>query len=311
MGLSSIKKMCRYFLVLVLFASVIVSTVSCKGENDLEEFFAEWEPEIDPNIAIADFYNDILTVGNKTYDLELLSQAQYFSPNEMIVIRDGLLYVMQTHYNREPEREYELRITIHSIDLETLEVKRRYIGEYCSIEAQEQTGEISYVKVYYSDGKIILYDKFVMTVLDIDTYIAKDYPAEEFVYPYKYVIDNVNGEGVQYCVYDRIKIASEDEERVITVDYVAQRNEYVRSLTEIEYGFPYFQKNLMESFFGAIATNLYTIIDDKIYLLTSFPDQDGEENVLVFSYDFPEDKFTFLHHNFSSYNSATYLIPAE
>ena len=103
------------------------------------------------------------------------------------------------------------------------------------------------------------------------------------------------------------ELKTELEERIITVKDMAERNDYIKSLTDLKATWYVFgiQKPL-KSF-----PSKFFVINDDIYIIGVVYDRNGESNCVVFRYNYVDDTYTFLYHSFHSANSITDVIPIE
>lgn len=305
----------------VLFSSVVlsflISFTSCMMINDSKEIFADWQSEDQPNICYVDFNgNNTVLFGDNSVELVTADDMDFLSNHRALVKIGDLVYCISRYIKVKEDDSlfgvYKHNFNIVCIDLVTLEKSILYTHYANPLNSNvpyksSLSGE---AKVIYGNRKITFFDGIGAYVFDIATSQVEKIELSEF-YSYSaaqfeidmrsWLIDEFNRP------YQTFAITSPNDKRVITIDYMAQRHEYVKQLVDVRHyeGFPE-SRDLMENFFQSIY-----VFGDEIYLECMFFDYDGEQNTIFFSYDYATDTFTFLNHFFSSDYPHVYLIPIE
>ena len=318
------KKIITIVACSVLMCMLLTYCGECiKGicKNGLAEVLDAWEKEADPNIAIFDEReNSVIVNGDKIYLDEALKDHYENTWDELILcIRDNKIYGI--HPKDCTKAKYT--VEIYSIDIETNEVDIVYTTEFGPGESGGLVNHLSYKTVYYLNGVIVMCDGYRMVSYEIDTREVKELNPEDFSLPEKeYLIErmfidvesiendgNKTNPSSQKIDNKAIKIVSESEERVITVDYMAQRHPYVKELMDLgTFRNPFGKVDPLKVFFSKGDTY---VINGKIYLVCRVLDNDGESSGLVFSYDYEKDQFTYIDYVFSIDVPYLIVIPVE
>ena len=192
--------------------------------------------------------------------------------------------------------------------IKTNEFKILYTSEFAPKETGEEKNYLSRTTACYNNGKILMYDGGRTVSYDITTGIVDELTADDFSYPkYEHSLEFIYDEDGER-VYKSVKIKSKNEERTITIDYMAEKSPYVRELVNI---------GVIDSIYGDVDPLEFFIgsgscvINDKIYLICRVLDNDGESNGLVFSYDYDTDQFTFIYHVFSMDYPKLRVVPND
>ena len=287
---------------------VLYYCISCIigiGKNGLAEIFDTWEKENDPNIAVYDERKDIVIVNGQTISLEeCLGKYYKNTSNDLIIcVKDSKIYGVHS-YNFS-QREYD--VDLYSFDITENEFEVLYTGKFGPGESDRPIKNLSYDTICYSNNTIIFTEGYHLVSYKIDTGEVEELNPQDFSQPKKeYSVERIYDEN-GYIDFKAIIIKSETDERKISVDYMAQRHPYVQDLLNIGVlRNPLGKIDPLEAFFYDSF-----VINDKIYLVCDVLDNDGESNGLVFSYDYSNDQFTFIHHVFSMDVPDITVIPNE
>jgi len=302
------RKLILIILTFILFFIVLLNIVSIVyPTNSMEDFFEAWQVTNDSSVAIVDDRAETITFNEKTVNVRAILKKYYSNPDlhTLLLKSDWKLYGIHA-YNFTDEVYYET-IDLYAIDLETESLEVLYTSPYCPRENADSYEKLRNVEVHYSNRNIIVYDGTVVTKYNIDTSSVENLPPTELSYPKKpYTVETVNDNNGE-IYWKKCKIISESGERMISVEYMAQKHEYIHKLLE-------FGKH--KTLFGTIDPlerffyNSY-VINEKIYLVCCILDRDGERNATVFSYDYKSETFEFIYHGFSGGIPRIYLIPNE
>ena len=293
---------------LMLCAILLLISISLNScgilTNSLDGFFAEWERRFDPNVAIVNQHSGTICIDGKVLALDMIIDEYYGQSNSSIgtilaIVGDKIYGILEYYY-------YNIRI--YSVDIHTEQMEVLYQENVApkNEELYRDGWGAFHVEQYYSCRNIVACDGAVIITYDIDTGEVEHKPPEEFTYPVaQYTIED-KGEGLNFD-FDRVVIINGEEKRTITVEYMAERHEYVRRLLEL---------GELKGFFGTIdplESFFYTpaVVGDKIYLICKVLEKDGGANGLVFSYDFKTDSFDFLYHQFFGDEVHLSVIPRE
>lgn len=287
--------------VISLICCITVSMLLCScglirgiGKNGLADVFDTWEEDNDANIAIFDRRKDIIRVDGKVISLSHVLGKNYENTHQEIIVcvRHNRIYGI--HVYNAKQREYTA--DIYSIDITTNEFEILYTRKFDLDESVGTIKYLSYETVYYSNNAIVIYDGYHVISYRIDTNEVKELNQEDFSPPKKeYFVERIYDE-TGNINFKEIKVKNEAEERIVSVNYMSQRHQYVKELLEIG-----IIKNPIEEidplkyfFFDNF------VINDNIYLICRVLDNDGESNALIFSYDFEKDTIKFIYHDFSN-----------
>ena len=292
------------------------------GRNDLADVLDAWEKEADPDIAIFDGINTVIFKGNRIYLDEAVKDHYENAWNDLLLcVKNNKIYGIHS-YNYK-QSEYGYTVDIYSIDITTNSFEVLYTDNFGVDESGGAKYYLSYKSVYYQDGTIVMCDGLRGVSYSIDTGDAEEFDSADFSMPKKeYSIETVFGEAEEIEIHGNrsdisgepidhkaIKIVAESEERVITVDYMAQRHPYVKELVNMGvFRNPLGEVDPLERFF--CASDVY-VINEKIYLVCRVLDYDGESSGLIFSYDFETDQFTYIDYVFSIDVPELVIMPAE
>ena len=305
----------------VLFSSVVlsllISLTSCMMTNDSKDIFANWQSEAQPNICYVDFNgNNTVLFGDNSVELVTADDMDFLSNHRALVKIGDLVYCISRYIKVKEDDSlfgvYKHNFNIVCIDLVTLEKSILYTHYANPLNSNvpynsSLSGE---AKVIYGNRKIAFFDGIGAYVFDIATSQVEKIELSEF-YSYsaaQFEIDMRSWLIDEFEASDqKFAIISNGEKRVITLEHMAQRHRYIKSLVDVRHyeGFPE-SRDLMEDFFRSIY-----VFGDEIYLECMFFDYDGEKNTMFFSYDYETDTFKFLNHFFSSDYPRVYLIPDE
>ncbi len=278
--------------------------------NSLDGFFAEWERRSDPNVAIVNQDSGTICIDGKVLALDMIIDEYYGQSNSnigtILAIVGDKIYGILEYISSDDNYYYNIRI--YSVDIHTEQMEVLYQENVApkNEELYRDGWGAYHVEQYYSCRNIVACDGAVIITYDIDTGKVEHKPPEEFTYPVaKYTIEDRGG--VFNFDFDKIVIINGEEKRTITVEYMAERHEYVRRLLEL---------GELKGFFGTVdptETFFYDecVIDSKVYLTCNVLEKDGGSNGLVFSYDYEGDFFEFLYHEFVIDTPKLTVIPIE
>ena len=297
------KKICALLLLFV----VCISLCSCGiGQNGLKDLFDAWEKENDSNIAIFDERKDVVIVNGENISLDEILKPYYENTSDELIlcVIDNKIYGLHA-YNFVSNKNHET-IDLYSFDVETNEFKVLYTSEFAPREKGEEKNYLSRTTACYNDGKILIYDGGSTVSYDIATGIVDELTGDDFSYQEcEYSLEFICAEDGERD-YKSFKIKRENEERTITIDYMAERSPYVQELVNI---------GVIDSIYGDVDPleffigNDSCVIDDKIYIICRVLDNDGESNGLVFSYDYDTDQFVFIDYVFSIDYPKLVIVP--
>ncbi len=301
-------KLMKRISILLLLLVVCILFCSCgMGKNSLEKNFDAWEEENDPNIAIYDDRKNLVIVNGQTISLEESLGKYYENINQdlIVCVKDNKIYGVHA-YNFLNKKNHET-VDIYSFDILTSTFEVLYTSEFAPKETGESKEYLSHTKACYNNGRILMYDGARTVSYNIATRAVEELKADDFVEPEVNLSirpmydDNGNQD------YKSIIIKSDVEERVIDIEYMAQRHPYVQELVDI---------GIFDGIYGEIdPLRLFFddsyVVNDKIYFVCRVLDNDGESNGLLFVYDYENDQFTFLHHVFSMDYPKIIVVPNE
>ena len=291
------KNICIVIIVLL----TLFNLVSC-GRNSLEAFFDEWHPEtVDERIGIYHQRKNTILLGNKEIDVSRFyehSTEKEIDGNNLLFYRlaivDNILYGYDHFFLKDENGETTMnKYKIYAVDLDNKSVE--YLYEQVFPYYADDEGNFNFVRICYSNRNIIMYDTLGDAVrINVDTSehedITKDDALNSISKP-QYIVsitETKNGE-------EALEIIKGKNKRIISIDYMAKRNEYVRKISELEnykFALPDFS-DPRRGFFRN-----FTVVNDMIYIICRVLDSDGEQNAVLFSYDYENDKFQFLYHDF-------------
>lgn len=279
------RRIVRYFLLVITILFAMSSMVSCYGENDLEDFFAEYDIAIDPSVAIFGNFKETITINGVVYDLDTLTydaRSRYFECG--FVCGDNLYLAKQNWFVAE-EREHSLAMfQIYEYNLLTGETR---IFDWAEVVWDSSLPEFHSPIFYFQDRNMVVNDGINATKFNIDTYVIETVPASE--YPKKIF--------VEYTDDKHITIITETLEKEISVDYMAERHELVKELTKLDsFMNAWERKHPVDYFFQEVYTNFSP--DGKIYLKCLVYDKTMDPITLVFTYDIETDEFEYVYNNF-------------
>jgi hypothetical protein len=236
----------------------------------------------DSSIAMVSLRNTLIVGENEINISDMLPAIDYF-----VLYENGKLYGLDDHYLENNNYKFEIFV----LDVENGELEILHTENCTKPLPDIQT----YEKCYYFDRNIAYYNGIDMTVYNLDTSEVRYLPVDDPTLPeQKYKIDRLKKDDGEID-YSGLKISSKTEERIITLQYMAERNEYAKELYNLE----------TESFLGEKIDPLkkffykYTIVDNRIYLICRILEKDGESNAVVFRYDFEEDNFEYIYRRFT------------
>lgn len=301
-------------LFLVLIVCICFALSSCGlDKNSLEDFFAEWTPEKDNSVAIfGPDYDGILFYNGKEIDTKPIIEKHfgYFNQLNHLAVVDGNLY--STAYYTISEDE---RTDTHMCSLDIYKLNLTYLTfevVFSDLYTPSDIFESFYPDVFYSNRIVYVYDGVSKTEYNIDKKVSVRSETNDFTPPSigKYKVEYVrNNDGT--VDYNYIKITGDSFEKILTFDYIANRNEYIDRLRALD-NEPTRLEDLLnitmplDEFFCSAFS-----IGDKVYLHCQVFDEDGERNSIFISYDCKKDSFTFLRHIFSPWSSRSKVIPVE
>jgi len=302
------KIVCAVFLVAfcLIFLNMIVSILRY-GNNSLDDYFAEWNAEEDPNVLILNNREPSIEINDVNVDYETLLD-DYINGTftyEFYTVYNDVLYgvVKRSQLN---ESYYRI-IDIVSINLKNKELSVLYTDNYVPVD--EATGDLVYgvCDYYYSDRCITIHDGEKNVSYNIETNELTSHSPTEFSYPKQnYEFELIETEEV---LNSGFKIKTEFEERIITIRDMADRNEYMKSLTELK---PYWTiLGKVEPLYRFFGSGSFRIVNNDIYIVGYVADRDGEANYVVFRYDYAADSFTFIYHAFYTDYCIIRIIPIE
>ena len=300
-----VKKIAAIALVLSLL--FLISSCGIL-HNNLEDFFEEWTVTEDTTVAIVDEDKNTILVNGECIDFCEKLKPYYDNPDSsnirLLFIRDNKLYGTQS-YNYLDEH-YRETIDIFTLNLTSYDCEVLYTGKYCPYVDNENIG-LYHAEKYYSDGVIFIYDgvvatKYTVNSGELETVAVDDFTVPDEIYSLEKLYDE-NGD----MYSDRIKIIAGNDERIISLDYMAQRHDYAYKLTQLE---P--QKTIFSTV-DPLVDFFYSeyVVNGKIYLLCCVRDKDGEINCVAFSYDYPSDKFEYIYHSFTNDYPNIYFVEIE
>ena len=209
----------------------------------------------------------------------------------------------------DDDAEYRARANVFAVNLTTLELRYIY-QEYCSPndESLYLDGYKYEPDVCYRNRTVVIYDGVTRVHINIDTGRAEkvpvdfEYPAEEYIVKRNYYgrYDKMD--------YSKLIIIHNGEERILTIDYMVERHEYIKAVDDIYKSNRSKYKKMFDDFY---TENESLVIGDKIYFVCSFREADGEANGMIFSYNYVTDEFAYLYHHFCSGNARHYAVPVE
>ena len=294
--------MLKRVLCIVSIIGIVCSFSSCGlFSNSLEDYFSEWESTSDSEIIIIDVENMLYATHDEVVTEDLYekigpsfgSSSQY--RNTLLFESDNKIYGV--HSGDAISETNSATAYIFAMDLTTWQVEILYTGTY-----GPHTTKI-YTEQYYSDGNIIIFDGVIVTKYNIKTATVENIPAEEFdfreSFSYKMLEDDKGrADG-------KIKITQAGGETVLSVEHMAEKNEYIESLLTLKNSKTLFGAvDPLQSFFKKAYS-----FNGKLYLVCEVFERDGECNALVFSYDLASEEVKFLYHSFSSDLSDIIIIP--
>ena len=273
---------------------------SCLLRNSMEDFFADWEPKSDPSIAIVSDRQDWIAFDDKE-----ITFPQIYSYRGVLCFLNGKLYGVHSGYTCDDE-EYHRLVEVYVYDTEADEVELLHSDKYSPIDGVGSDASYFFDAFFYNRN-IVLHDNEKTVSINIDTRAVEYLEADAFsnfrqLYDVKRIADTSDE-----AYYKQLTIVKGDEERVITVDYMANRNEYVDKLRQLEEHTTLFDTiDPLEKFFQDSF-----VINEKIYLVCNVFDREGERNTLIFCYDYENDSFEYLYHRFTSGQPHIYVIEKE
>ena len=303
---------------IILLITTILSLFSCSlFSNSLEDFFSEWEPEVDRSIAIIgiEYKEEIFYNGEHIKFGHILEEYYGREPvllkDSYLAVYNGNLYVAYKYGSND--NNYGYTIDICSINLTDLKLEVLYTGMFSPKNIPDNVfPKSTSPEIYYSNLNAYIFDGVSMTIFNLET---KEIQKLEIC---NFEIPSTEKYRVEYLKDDKgwrdpsgIKIIGDSFERLITFDYMAQRNPYVNKLKELKTEPTYFERIFkltmpLDKFFGEAQC-----FDDMVYIRCCVFDEDGEENALIFSYNCSTDSFAFIYHTFSSSNPDSFVIPVE
>lgn len=305
--------MIKRILSITVVLSVVVSLVSCIMINDSKEIFENWVPEDKINACYVNFENNNeIWFDNKEVNFD--EDDVDLSIDEAIVKVGDLVYCVSFSDPVEQDDDlygvYENYILFLALNVKTLDKTVLYTHYINPVRSDVPYKKIRELETVYSNYQIAFYDGISSYVFNISDSTVEKIETSSF-YSYSssgYEIERTPWEfDANDERFKEITVISPNDKRVITIDYMAQRHEYVKQLVDVRHyeGFPE-SRDLMENFFQGTY-----VFGDEIYLECMFFDYDGERNTLFFSYDYETDTFKFIRHFFSSGYPSMYLIPIE
>ena len=297
------KKTISILLILIM----MLSLSSCLYSNSMEDFFEDWIPEKDFQIAIIDFDYNTITYNGETYDIP--QNVTHLAWDNFCCMVDGKVYgIKDTGINDE---KYEKSIDIFRFDFKTQEYEILH-SEKCNPCKPINKIESYLRSPYYLDGNIVISDKIVTISYNVYTDTVEHLPPEAYSPPQKHYEFLKDEKGFQD--YKNILIKTDTEERLISIDYMAERHEYIQRLVDFGIHKGKYKLSMLFTDLDPLIdffNNSYTFQDKIYYFVCRIFDEDGERNGVVFSYNYENETFIFLYHRFTSGANHITLIPAQ
>ena len=282
-----------FVLIFLAFAVLIVHAVLTLYKNGLEDFFKEWNPTVDSDVAIIDGENETFLVNGEALESSDALE-KYFSSyysQDSLVFADGIMYVARRTYFKS-EGEIYIEVKVCGINFKTGEDKIIYVENYCVDEGAPST-------LYY-DGKIYICDGVKTIEIDIGTLTVEEFPADYFLsLPKKYEVRIETSEN-EKIIDEKVVIRHGDAERELMLSYFAENNEYIKKIVDSANDIRFNRNGFFQKSY---------VVNDKIYLFCCVLDRDGESNGILFSYDYITEEILFIYHSFSSEHSDIRVVP--
>ena len=285
---TTLKIACILFAVLCCIF-LVDCTVGLVGlfYNDLDNFFAEFEPEQDPKIAYAVEEGDIVVFNNETIRF---AEKGHFELYVYACIYEDWVYFVDT----PGEKAVILKKHVQTGETRTV------------FSAQAERLEY-WKRPYYnaSNNSIILYNKQIVYVFSVETETVVQYRAEEFVHS-------------QTTAYTVTKLSDQElvvsdgaTSRHITLSYMARRHEYAKRIQELPAHF-WLTGVLVDAAWTEPTDRFFSdayVLGDTVYLTCRVLDKDGQSNYVLFSYNYENDRFAYLFHWYTNDIGRVYPVP--
>ena len=302
------KKSSRALRIAVVTASAVISTLVLVPllilgiaffklafpSNSMEELFDSWEMQSDSDIIFIDSRENTVVLDGKTESINSLVDEHFTSgcPEYLLIEIDGRIYGVNESVGDDI---YYSTLEIVVIDVNAQNAEVLYSGKYSPRATTDLNGSDYPEKVFYSDGKIVIADGTVVTVYDLETSTVENIPiADAPIFNESLTVSRMYNEDGSLD-FKSITVSGKDSERIIDIDYMAQRHPYVDELSKLDHHKTVFEKiDPLKVFFHD-----YFVINDKVYFVCNILDRDGDSNAAVFSYDYKNDSFEYVYHSFT------------
>lgn len=283
MGMT-MKKIILFIVCLLLLLAVALFFLDFK--YNLRHFFDNWESEAEDScLHIVNDYNSVYNkMGNRLFDLNGVSPEGTIK-KAVCVQNDRIYFVYGTKdVNTKHGRIWHIAL----VNINGEDVKEHYFGNLSDSDSIcPDLNDLSTISnkseqygVLYDSGQIVLIGNQKKVVFDIEKETiaeADEIPAGK----YTWQIDNHQSVEIHSLESDIVK--------TITLEEMAQKNEYAKKLFSLSSRKNWNGRSPTQNFFESVK-----VIDEKIYLICTVYNWNGESFAIVFRYDFPSDSFYFL-----------------
>lgn len=280
----------------VLMFFVVFAMTSCFFEDfykaEHEDYFKSWVPEKDANVAICDKDCGVLIINGETIDLkQLCDQVVGVTPlDHFLCVSGNKIYGM--HLSVLSEGDYQYKQTMYSLDISTGEYEELYAFYYHLRDGSESESKVDYHldEWYYLNREIYFCDGLSTVKYNIDSRISQTYETcicsqLEFSYSIEHIEHPESG------YWHELKVTKGDTERMITREYLATKNEYIKDLGNLK------NRQIIlgcdDPFKGFVGESY--IVNDKIYLCCRFFGNYSWEYYIILSYDFDSETVEYLY----------------
>ena len=296
------KLFTRCLLLTLTLSIVLSSVVSCfTFENDMEDFFAQYETFADSSIAIWHNGHYTLYYDGVEYEdipVRIIEGGAYQLHRTWAIVCDGILYAILNSDTRPIEgcgyiREYE----ICKYDLAT------GTTEMFDFANSSPDGSPGFIVPwgYYRDRYLVMSDGINANKFNIDTYEVETVPVDEFPDNPQWCYPRQNDDG-------NLVITADNKQIEISIDFLAQRNELAKALSELDdFYLGFLRIDPLKVFFKNEMSNIYH--NGKYYFICNVFDKTDDSISVVFSYDVDKDELRYLCNVFAVEYYETDIIP--
>lgn len=305
--------MLKKIVLLMLVLSLPFSMTSCFFEDILnaehEDYFKSWVPEKDADVAICDGTLGVLILNGETINVKpFFDQITGVDTlDQLLCVSDNKIYGM--HPEVISEGDYMYKQNIFSLDISTGEYEELYTFYHHLRDDSERDSKVNYHlhEWYYLDREMYFCDGLSAVKYNIDSCIFQTYETcicSQLDLDFPYSIEHIRHPVSDY--WHELKITKGDTERMITREYLATKNKYIKDLDNLKNRQTIFGSD--DPFKGFIGETY--VINGKIYLRCSIYGNFLWEYCMIFSYDFESETVEYLYTT-SSNTYYTVVIPVE